>query len=154
MSAVKIEAGHRLLGGPLRPATPCGGSSPGHAAATWTGPGRTVRGASTIEAVLFDHDAATLDKRLDMMARGVCDADPRTLDQRRADAFGAFAAGAERLACACGTSRLPRGGKAGQCGGDQCDRRREESVRRHHRGTGWRSNPDRPTKPVREMTVG
>ncbi len=59
-------------------------------------------GASTIEAVLFDHDAATLDKRLDAMAKAVCDADGRTVDQRRADALGALAAGADRLACTCG----------------------------------------------------
>ena len=32
----------------------------------------------------------------------VCDDDPRTLDQRRSDALGAFGHGADRLACACG----------------------------------------------------
>jgi hypothetical protein len=37
------------------------------------------------------------------MAHQVCDHDPRTLAQRRADALGALAAGAEQLACACGT---------------------------------------------------
>ena len=59
------------------------------------------KGASTIEAVLFDHDAATLDKRLDAMARAVCENDPRTADQRRADALGALAAGSQRLTCLC-----------------------------------------------------
>ena len=68
------------------------------------------RGASTIEAVLFDHDAATLDKRLDAMARAVCDADERTLDQRRADALGALGAGADQLACTCGRSDCPATG--------------------------------------------
>jgi Domain of unknown function (DUF222) len=52
--------------------------------------------------VLLDHDAATLDARLDAMARAVCDNDPRTLDQRRADALGALGNGADRLACGCG----------------------------------------------------
>ncbi len=66
------------------------------------------RGASTIEAVLFDHDAATLDKRLDAMARAVCDADERTLDQRRADALGALGAGADELACTCGAATARR----------------------------------------------
>ena len=33
--------------------------------------------------------------------RAVCDNDPRTLDQRRSDALGAFGHGADRLACAC-----------------------------------------------------
>jgi hypothetical protein len=31
-----------------------------------------------------------------------CENDPRTLDQRRADAMGAVAAGADRLGCGCG----------------------------------------------------
>ncbi|EUA68671.1 hypothetical protein I553_1859 [Mycobacterium xenopi 4042] len=35
------------------------------------------------------------------MADTVCDRDPRTRKQRRADAMGALAAGAERLACRC-----------------------------------------------------
>ena len=60
-------------------------------------------GCSTIEAVLFDHDAATLDKRLDAMASAVCDGDERTKDQRRADALGAIMAGADHLPCACGS---------------------------------------------------
>lgn len=52
---------------------------------------------------LFAVDAAALDQRLDQLARSVCDDDPRTLAQRRADALGALAAGADTLACACGT---------------------------------------------------
>src|SRR5882757_8397620 len=42
-------------------------------------------GMSWIDGKLFSHDAAALDQRLDGMARAVCDADPRTLEQRRAD---------------------------------------------------------------------
>nr|WP_240492199.1 DUF222 domain-containing protein [Mycobacterium alsense] len=38
------------------------------------------------------------------MAHSVCDDDPRTIAQRRADALGALAAGADRLACACGSA--------------------------------------------------
>jgi Domain of unknown function (DUF222) len=41
------------------------------------------------------------------MARGVCDDDPRTLGQRRADALGALAAGSDRLACRCGSPTCP-----------------------------------------------
>ena len=110
------------------------------------------RGASTIEAVLFDHDAATLDKRLDMMARGVCDADPRTLDQRRADALGALAAGAERLACACGTTDCPAAGK--QASAVVINVIAEEKSLSDDATVALDGvNPDRPTKPVREMTV-
>ncbi len=41
------------------------------------------------------------DRRLDELAATVCDADPRTHKQRRADAVGALAAGADRLVCGC-----------------------------------------------------
>jgi hypothetical protein len=59
-------------------------------------------GLSWIDGTLFSHDAAALDQRLDAMARAVCDADPRTLEQRRADALGALAHGGDRLVCGCG----------------------------------------------------
>ncbi|MGV7716618.1 HNH endonuclease signature motif containing protein [Mycobacterium kansasii] len=44
------------------------------------------------------------DRRLDELARTVCHADPRTLEQRRADALGAMAAGGDRLVCGCGSA--------------------------------------------------
>ncbi|OMC11298.1 hypothetical protein A5735_15730 [Mycolicibacter heraklionensis] len=56
---------------------------------------------------LFAVDAAALDQRLDKMARSVCEDDPRTVAQRRADALGALAAGADTLACACGQQACP-----------------------------------------------
>jgi hypothetical protein len=59
-------------------------------------------GLSCIEGKLYAHEAAALNQRVTEMARAVCDNDPRTIDQRRADAMGALAAGADRLACACG----------------------------------------------------
>ncbi len=58
-------------------------------------------GLSLIEGKFYAHDAAALNQRVTALARGVCDNDPRTIDQRRADAMGALAAGADRLACAC-----------------------------------------------------
>jgi hypothetical protein len=58
-------------------------------------------GLSLIEGKLYAHDAAALNQRVTQMARGVCENDPRTIDQRRADAMGALAAGADRLTCAC-----------------------------------------------------
>ncbi|OBF83756.1 hypothetical protein A5791_02795 [Mycobacterium sp. 852002-51163_SCH5372311] len=51
---------------------------------------------------LYATDAAILDRRLTQMAQDVCERDPRTLKQRRADALGALAAGTDRLACDCG----------------------------------------------------
>jgi hypothetical protein len=47
-------------------------------------------------------DAHAVDARLDAVAATVCDADPRTRGQRRADAMGALAIGADRLVCRCG----------------------------------------------------
>lgn len=64
-------------------------------------------GTSDISGRLFATDAAALDHRLDALAATVCPADPRTTGQRRADALGALAAGAERLMCRCGTSDCP-----------------------------------------------
>ncbi len=60
-------------------------------------------GTSAMWGRLFSTDAAILKKRLTQMAHGVCDADPRTVDQRRADALGALAAGSDRLPCQCGS---------------------------------------------------
>ena len=69
-------------------------------------------GQAEIRGFLRCTDGRALDKRLDALAASVCDADPRTRVQRRADAMGALAAGAERLACECGRPDCPAGGKA------------------------------------------
>ena len=59
-------------------------------------------GTAELSGLLASIDAAALDKRLDAMAATVCPEDPRTVEQRRADALGALAVGMERLACRCG----------------------------------------------------
>ncbi|OPX12179.1 DUF222 domain-containing protein [Mycobacterium sp. AT1] len=64
-------------------------------------------GMATVYATLFAHDAEAFDARVDALARTVCPADPRTLDQRRADAIGALAHGADRLACLCDADDCP-----------------------------------------------
>lgn len=58
-------------------------------------------GTSSVWGRLYSSDAQLLDRRLAAMAAGVCEHDPRTVSQRRADALGALAAGAETLACKC-----------------------------------------------------
>jgi hypothetical protein len=63
---------------------------------------------------LYAADAAVLDRRLMDMVNGVCDEDPRTIAQRRADALGALAAGADRLACTCGNADCPSAGSDGR----------------------------------------
>jgi hypothetical protein len=59
-------------------------------------------GLSEIHGSLLSPDAHALDKRLNALAGTVCERDPRTRVQRRADALGALAAGADRLGCRCG----------------------------------------------------
>jgi hypothetical protein len=44
---------------------------------------------SEIYGRLFATDAAALEQRLDALAATVCEADPRTRDQRRAEALAA-----------------------------------------------------------------
>ena len=94
---------------PVMIATRCGGARNGPPTARWTSgtaapgwPDPRLPGCT---------DGRALDKRLDALAASVCDADPRTRVQRRADAMGALAAGAERLACECGRPDCPAGGK-------------------------------------------
>ena len=72
----------------------------------------TEAGMAEINGRLFGTDAAALDRCLDALAATVCDADPRTKDQRRADAVGALAARADRLSCGCGRSDCAAGGRA------------------------------------------
>lgn len=64
-------------------------------------------GSADVAARLFATDAEVLDKRLDALAATVCADDPRTRAQRRADALGALAGGADRLCCQCGNSTCP-----------------------------------------------
>jgi hypothetical protein len=64
-------------------------------------------GVTEIVARLKGADAALYWRRLTVMAQGVCPNDPRTLDQRRADAHGAIGAGFFHLACECGAPDCP-----------------------------------------------
>ncbi|BBY20137.1 HNH endonuclease signature motif containing protein [Mycobacterium stomatepiae] len=65
-------------------------------------------GTAALWGRLYSTDAAALDRRLLQMAHDVFDDDPRTLAQRRADALGALAAGAERLSCGCDNAECPK----------------------------------------------
>ena len=64
--------------------------------------GAQTDGISQITGSLFSVDAHALDQRLNALAATVCAHDPRTQAERRADAMGALAAGADRLGCRCG----------------------------------------------------
>jgi hypothetical protein len=66
-------------------------------------------GVSEVFGRLLSTDAHAVDARLDALADTVCGHDPRTRQQRRADALGALAAGAQRLACGCGRTDCAAG---------------------------------------------
>ena len=59
-------------------------------------------GLTEVFGRLMTTDAHAVDARLDALAATVCGDDPRTRNQRRADAMGALAVGADRLTCRCG----------------------------------------------------
>ena len=73
--------------------------------------GDALDGLSRIEGTLFTADARALNQRLSALAATVCDRDPRTREERRADALGALAAGADRLGCRCGHADCAAGGR-------------------------------------------
>ncbi|WP_418001498.1 DUF222 domain-containing protein [Mycobacterium sp. PDNC021] len=67
-------------------------------------------GVASIWGALLATDAELLDRVLTEMARQVCDNDPRTFGQRRADALGVLAARGDRLTCQCGAPDCPAAG--------------------------------------------
>lgn len=66
-----------------------------------------VEGLAGLWGVLRAQDGVVLDARLREMALAVCGADPRTLDQLRADALTALARGKGAVACARGSPVCP-----------------------------------------------
>jgi hypothetical protein len=64
----------------------------------------SVPGIAEVYGNVFASTGHALDRRLDELAGTVCEADPRTKAQRRADALAALVAGADRLMCTCGDS--------------------------------------------------
>jgi hypothetical protein len=67
------------------------------------------QGIASVSGEVHSTDATLLDRRLTALAHTVCGNDPRTVDQRRADALGALAAGHTTLVCACGMSDCSAG---------------------------------------------
>jgi hypothetical protein len=74
-------------------------------------PAEDGSGLSYVEGTLLVHDGEALNQRLREMARGVCEDDPRTIDQRRADAMASLGRG-EDLSCACGNPECAVAGNA------------------------------------------
>jgi hypothetical protein len=69
----------------------------------------TTPGMAGVSASLEAADGSAFDQRLDGLAATVCDNDPRTKAQRRADAFGALGRGEAGLVCQCGSADCPAG---------------------------------------------
>ena len=64
-------------------------------------------GTRSVWGRLFATHAELIERRLTAIARAVCDADPRTIGQRRAEAMGAVFAGSDGIACQCGLPDCP-----------------------------------------------
>ncbi|MEE6177071.1 HNH endonuclease signature motif containing protein [Mycobacterium sp. 050134] len=64
-------------------------------------------GMSAVFGTVTATAASVFDRRLSQLATGVCQGDPRTMDQRRADALAALTEGRE-LVCGCGNPQCPR----------------------------------------------
>jgi hypothetical protein len=67
----------------------------------------TEAGMAGIYGNIHAADGAALDQRLDALAATVCENDPRTKEQRRADAAGPLARREATLACQCGSDECP-----------------------------------------------
>jgi hypothetical protein len=68
-------------------------------------------GFTSMWARLYAPDAVVLEQRVEEMARGVCEDDPRTLGGRRSEALTAMAAGISELACQCANTDCPAAGR-------------------------------------------
>lgn len=65
------------------------------------------QGMVDVSARLTFEAGFAFDTRLDQIAATVCRDDPRTADQRRADAMAAMSEGQNRLVCGCGSEDCP-----------------------------------------------
>ncbi|BBX45425.1 HNH endonuclease signature motif containing protein [Mycobacterium cookii] len=65
--------------------------------------GPTDAGLAGVWAQLHIADGVAIDQKLDALAQTVCAADPRTKQQRRADALAALAGGLTAMRCQCNT---------------------------------------------------
>jgi hypothetical protein len=68
-------------------------------------------GYTSMWARLLAGDAKVLEQRVNEIAGTVCEADPRTLGERRSDALTALAANQNELACQCGDSECAAAGR-------------------------------------------
>ena len=95
-------------------------------------------GMAYVTGSVLNTAGRALDRRLNEMADTVCEADPRTREQRRADALGALAGGADRLVCGCGSADCAcRGAGAHKQRGDPRGRRASQRRRQRRGRRAW-----------------
>jgi Domain of unknown function (DUF222) len=69
--------------------------------------GESHAGVTEMTARMSSADAHLVQRRLTLMATGVCRDDPRTFKQRQVDAMGALGGGSFHLMCLCGRAECP-----------------------------------------------
>ncbi|MGH3561367.1 MAG: DUF222 domain-containing protein [Mycobacterium sp.] len=114
----------------------------------------TENGTTPLWGRLYATDAEVLDRRLMAMAHDVCEDDPRTIAQRRADALGVLAAGGDRLVCSCGSPDCAAGEAQRQASGVVIHvvadaAAMDTPADAHHNGEG---PPSRPITPDMTLT--
>lgn len=78
----------------------------------------TTDGLADISGTARSTDAVAFDRRLDQLAETVCSNDPRTKEQRRADALGPLSALESTMACNCGRDDCLAAANAGSTTGE------------------------------------
>lgn len=67
---------------------------------------------TSIWGLILPPDAAAYKARIAKLVKGLCDADPRPMGERRSDAMGAIGRGEDHLPCRCGSSTCTASGPA------------------------------------------
>lgn len=67
---------------------------------------------TSLWGLLLPPDAAAYQARIARLVKGLCDADPRPMGERRSDAMGAIGRGEDHLPCRCGSAACTASGPA------------------------------------------
>ncbi len=65
---------------------------------------------TSLWGLLLASDAAVYEARIAAIVKGLCDADPRSMGERRSDAMGAIGRGEDHLPCRCGSANCTASG--------------------------------------------
>ncbi len=101
LSAEEDRAGHRRTGRPDRPRRAAPPPQAAASAMSQFGSPSDEPGFMTMWARVYATDGVVIQQRVEEMARSVCEADPRTADERRADALAPAITHTD-FVCQCG----------------------------------------------------